>query len=234
MLVKIRRDWASHLRNIALLTIFPAACSLLIGELPEPLSHVGPMAGEAGAESGGDSQAGAEAAGGTGDFSPGGRASGGGASGGDGPLMTGGVAGSGQGGDLSDGGGAPPGDVGGDGGSTADPCDADRDTHRAQGLCGGDDCDDSDPQVSPDQVGYFAARHPNVDFDYNCNKVPEQEQMAAVVCSSLGPCPTGVSGFLNALPACGELGEWGKCVKTPPLNTCDKMVIDAQRRMRCH
>jgi hypothetical protein len=230
MLVKIRRHWARHLRTIALLTALPAACSVVVGDLPEPLSPIGPMAGDASAESGGSSGAGADTLGGSGDYSPGG-----GASGGDGPLMTGGVANSGQGGDLSAQGGAQLGGADGAGGAGTipDPCDVDRDKHRAQGLCGGDDCDDGDPQVSPEQAGYFASRQPNVDFDYNCDDAPEQEQMAAVVCSTLSACPTGTSGFLDVLPACGEVGAWGKCVKTPPLNTCDKMVIDAQRRMRC-
>jgi hypothetical protein len=224
MLVKIRRHWAHHLRTIALFTALPAACSVVVGELPEPLSPIGPMAGEGGAGSDGSSRAGAESVGGSDDYSPGG-----GASGGDGPLVTGGVANAGQGGDLSAQGG---GQLGG-AGTSADPCDLDHDDHRAQGLCGGDDCDDGDAQVSPEQTGYFASRQLNVDFDYNCDDAPEQEQMAAVVCSTLGPCPTGTSGFLDVLPACGEIGAWGKCVKTPPLNTCDKMVIDAQRRMRC-
>ncbi len=227
MLVNIPSHWACHLRAVALLATFPAACSLLVGELPEPLSDVGPMAGGAGGASASHGVAGEQAAGGTED-----HGAVGGASGGDGPSIAGGAPNSGQGGNISDQGGAPAIGVAGSG---ADPCDADDDKHRARGVCGGDDCDDSDPQVSPDQTGYFASRQPNVDFDYNCDGAPEQEQMAAVVCSglSLGACPTAVSGFLGTLPACGEVGAWGKCVKTPPLNTCDKMVIDDQRRMRC-
>jgi hypothetical protein len=228
MLVNIPRHWACHLRTVALLAIFPAACSLVVGELPEPLSNVGPMAGGVGGDSGSRGLGGEDAAGGSEE-----PVSAGGASGGDGSFVAGGVRNSGQGGDISDSGGAAPAGSGGAG--STDACDADGDMHRAPGICSGDDCDDSDPQASPDQTGYFASRQPHVDFDYNCDGVPEQEQMAAVVCSglSLGACPTEVSGFLDTLPACGEVGAWGKCVKTPPLNTCDKMIVDAERRMRC-
>ena len=121
------------------------------------------------------------------------------------------------------------------GGNVADECDRDDDGFRARGACGGDDCDDTDAQVAPDQMGYFASRQPNVDFDYNCDASAEQEQISAVACSglSIGACPTDIEGFLGSLPPCGEVGPWGKCAKTPPLNTCDKAVIDAERRMRC-
>jgi len=228
MLVKISRHRARHLRAVALLATFPVACSLVIGELPEPLSDVGSMAGGADGDSGSSGLGGAGAAAGSEDSGLAGAAAGGDAAGGgtDGPPVAGGAPNSGQGGE-------PSGQSGAGGG--ADVCDADRDMHRASGVCGGDDCDDGDPQVSPAQTNYFASRQPNVDFDYNCGGGPEQEQMAAVVCSGLiGACPTSVSGFLGKLPACGEEGAWGTCVQSPPLNTCDQMVIDAQRRMRCH
>jgi hypothetical protein len=120
------------------------------------------------------------------------------------------------------------------GGTAAAGCDIDGDHHASTGKCGGDDCDDHDARVSPDQSSYFAERQSQVDFDYDCNGEEEQEQPAAIVCSgvAVGECPTE-SGFLKTLPACGEMGMWGTCKKTPPLNTCDASVVDVARRMRC-
>lgn len=171
-----------------------AACTLVVGELPEPVPEDGPLAG------GGSSSS----------ASSGGQ---------------GGVAAAGSsGGDAAQGGDANP------------ECDQDGDEHLARGKCGGDDCDDSDADVSPDQTEYFADRDEVVGYDYDCSGGPEQEQQAAVVCSGLtvGPCPTDETGFLGSLPACGEVGRWGICIKTPPLDTCDEMVRDELTRMRCH
>ena len=118
-------------------------------------------------------------------------------------------------------------------GAPAGECDADLDSHAAEGACAGDDCDDTDPNVWPGQPKYFAERQANADYDYDCNGAPEQEQQAAVVCAgvSLSACPTQ-TGFLKTLPACGVAGRWGKCTKGSL--TCDETVIDDMRRMRCH
>jgi hypothetical protein len=211
---------------------FPAACSLMIGELPEPMSGVGPLAGDGGDRgAGGDGAISSGAAGGMDSTGNGGSPSGGD------PFGSGGVRSTGAAGNAGEPGLLPEtGAAGAAGGSSVtDICDRDGDQFRAQTACGGDDCDDTDAQVAPDQLAYFASRQANVDFDYNCDGSAEQEQTAAVVCSglSLGACATEVEGFLGSLPPCGDVGPWGRCTKTPPLNTCDKMVIDAQRRMRC-
>ena len=162
-----------------------------------------------------------------------------------GPVAGDASVGPGPGGDAAANAGAPVTPQGGNpnggkgsgvaGSTSGGQCDVDRDQHLAQGKCGGDDCDDQDAKVSPDQSGYFAERQAHVDYDYDCSGTAEQEQMAAIVCSGIavGPCPTE-TGFLKTLPACGEVGAWGTCIKTPPLNTCDQKVVDNGRRMRCH
>jgi hypothetical protein len=118
----------------------------------------------------------------------------------------------------------------------ATTCDADHDGHKAQGPCGGDDCDDTDPDVFPKQPKYFPTRsmgQAKVGYDYNCDGKLEQEQQAPVVCLgvNLTACPTD-EGFLGSLPACGDTGRWGKCVKGTL--TCDESVSDAMQQMRCH
>jgi len=172
------------------------ACSLVVGELPEPLPEGGQMAGAA-AMSGGAT---------AGSSTVGGSAAG---------------AAEAAGGDESSGG-------------TSNSCDADADQHPAKGTCGGDDCDDSDARVSPAQTEYFADRQARVDYDYDCSGSTEQEQLEPIVCPgvAVGACPTE-TGFLKTLPACGEIGAWGTCKLTPPLNTCDQRVMDGERRMRC-
>jgi hypothetical protein len=140
------------------------------------------------------------------------------------------TAGSSLGGSLGTAGAADA--SGGDEGSGG--CDADRDQHPAKGACGGDDCDDGDARVWPGQTEYFADRQTRVDYDYDCNGSPEQEQLEPIVCPgvAVGVCPTE-TGFLKTLPSCGEVGAWGTCKVTTPLNTCDQMVVDDGRRMRC-
>jgi hypothetical protein len=190
------------------LWLLAAGCSLVVGELQEPLPEGGgPVAGAGSSAGGGGTVAGSSSAGGTRSLGQGGEAS---AQAGDGPAPGAGTSGSGA------------------------MCDADRDEHLAEGKCGGDDCDDSDDRVSPDQTEYFGERQKNVDFDYDCSGAPEQEEVMAVVCPGVvGPCPTE-TGFLKSLPACGETGSYGTCVKQAPLDTCVEKVLDAEHRMRCH
>src|SRR5260221_718547 len=98
-----------------------AACSVVVGKLPDPLPEGGPLAGESGLA-------------GTSTASRGGASS----SGGNEP---------GNAGEPS----ATAGTLGSSGGNTQNACDADHDKHTAQGVCGGDDCDDTDPDVLPGQ-----------------------------------------------------------------------------------
>jgi hypothetical protein len=167
--------------------LLATACSLVVGDLPDPLPEGGLMAGAAAIGGG----AGSESV----------------------------VAGRS---------GAASGDEGGG------DCDADDDQHPAKGACQGDDCEDGDARVWPGQTEYFADRQTRVDYDYDCSGSAEQEQLEPIVCPgvAVGACPTR-TGFLKTLPACGEIGAWGTCKVTPPLDTCDQMVVDAGRRMRC-
>lgn len=178
-----------------------ASCSLVVGELPEPLPEGGPGAGAAGA-------------GGT----------------------TGGTLARAGEGSVGDGGGhtAPAGEGSGTSGNAAS-CDADQDDHLAEGKCGGDDCDDNDANVQPDQSDYFDESQPRVDYDYDCSGAPDREQSAPIVCMGLTliECPTEQTGFLGTLPACGEVGNWGTCVKGSALDPCVEDVVTTPR-MRCH
>jgi hypothetical protein len=192
-----------------------ASCSLVVGELPEPLPGSGPTAGggAAGQGSGGSS---AQAAGEPPVGEAGDRAVTGGVSAGGSGTAGGSVAGAGAAG-------------------SATSCDADHDEHLAPGKCGGDDCDDSDADVSPDQSDYFDQSQPRVGYDYDCSGAPEREQSQPIVCTGLTvvECPTGQPGFLGTLPACGEVGNWGQCVKGSALEPCVEDVV-ATPRMRCH
>jgi hypothetical protein len=121
----------------------------------------------------------------------------------------------------------------GSAGATSNACDRDADGHDAEGACGGDDCDDQNPDVHPEQSKHFGARS-SVDYDYDCDGKQEQEQMKAIICSELpiGDCTTE-EGFLDTLPACGEPGVWGRCAKQGTLNTCMNQPTDNERVMRC-
>jgi hypothetical protein len=144
--------------------------------------------------------------------------------------------------DAASGGGSGPQASGGSSGgnlplagNAGADCDQDGDQHLARGRCGGDDCDDSDADVSPDQTGYFADRHETVGYDYDCSGAPEQEHLVVVDCSglSLVTCPTEDVGFLGSLPMCGQGGRWGRCVKDAVLNTCEELTIEEELAMRC-
>lgn len=115
-------------------------------------------------------------------------------------------------------------------------CDTDHDGHLARGTCGGEDCDDGDPEIFPEQPDYFAEPRDNGSYDYDCSGHPEQEQTDALVCTgfSLLNCPTDQQGFLGSLPACGEEGRWGKCVTNSLLNTCEEPATATSSVMRCH
>jgi hypothetical protein len=135
-------------------------------------------------------------------------------------------------------GGASVSSAGSSSGGTGGCCDCDGDGYRSQALCGGDDCDDFNPLVHPGQTMYFAAPSgdPNVGFDYDCSGAPNPEFPTPVDCNLLltGNCDAGV-GFLNAVPPCGDAGEWGTCVPNPVLGplACQSSVIDANRISLC-
>jgi hypothetical protein len=206
------------------LWLLAAACSLVVGELPEPLpERGGPLAG-AGADAGGGAETG-----GTMGVPRGGAESTAGVDSLGGAESYGGTPSSGQAGEPMAHAGDGTGNAAGTGNSV-DPCDVDGDEHLAKGKCGGDDCDDTDDRVWPGQPDYFAERQANVGFDYDCSGEPELEETKAVACAGLVSCPSG-TGFLESLPACGEVGDYGTC-KSAGLG-CEGQVIDNQHVMRC-
>ena len=57
-----------------------------------------------------------------------------------------------------------------DAAAPADQCDRDHDGHRAVGgVCGGDDCCDSDANAFPGQTAFFASENACGNFDYDCD-----------------------------------------------------------------
>ena len=122
----------------------------------------------------------------------------------------------------------------GSAGVQSNPCDRDADGHEDQEACGGDDCDDEKSDVHPEQSKHFGERLGTVGYDYDCDGKQKQEQMKAIVCSDLpvGDCTTE-EGFLDTLPACGEIGIWGRCTKQGTLNTCTNQPTDSDHVMRC-
>lgn len=104
-----------------------------------------------------------------------------------------------------------------------DACDCDGDGYLSE-ACGGDDCDDEDPQVHPGQTKYFAqaARNPEIGFDYDCSGTMERDPSQALVdCGllSLALCQDN-QGFEKKLPSCGKEGKWIRCHPGPLKLTC--------------
>jgi hypothetical protein len=127
---------------------------------------------------------------------------------------------------------------GSSGGSSTTSCDADSDSRKSEGPCGGDDCADNDPDVFPDQTKFFAARNKAGTFDYDCSGDPELEHPDATQCSRLplSECEAVADGFLDSVPACGETGQWGGCREvqmTPLVTECQQRVEDTAFVMRC-
>ena len=207
-----------YLWRLAALTSGPvvlSGCALIV-DLPEPASEQA---------SGGVTGAGGTSPG-SGGVASGGTAAGGGAGAG-GSSMTTDAGGTGAGGGATS--------TGGQNGGCPIPCDCDRDGYISEaGSCNGDDCDDNDDRVHPEQIEYFGERSDNVavGFDFNCDGMHTQDpSLARVIGCLLTLCDMG-EGYIGSLPACGESGQWGQCVT--PLATCQAMVLDPTRVMLCN
>lgn len=89
-------------------------------------------------------------------------------------------------------------------------------------LCGPADCDDADEDVYPGQTGAFTAPKSSGDFDYNCDGVEQKLSDTRVGggCHAdiFGPCEG--TGWIDAVPDCGEAGTWHRCESG--LFTCDE------------
>jgi hypothetical protein len=75
------------------------------------------------------------------------------------------------------------------------------------------DCDDLDPAAHPGQPAFFNdPTKGTATYDFNCNKVEEQEFPAIVNCVQNSMTCNG-DGWLASIPACGKPGDWAKCSK---------------------
>lgn len=184
-------------------------CSLVVGELPEPVPADAGVGQNAGSGSGGTSSGGHA-----------GASAGGSSSVPDADVPSGGS-------DAAASGGAPS-----SGGSDAgfDECDRDGDGEQSED-CGGNDCDDDDRRAHPNQEEYFDEESETVGFDYNCNNYFDREY-PALTCS-LEACDTE-QGFLAPLQPCGEEGEWGQCVPSEPVGLMCTELVNGMRRVACH
>lgn len=100
-------------------------------------------------------------------------------------------------------------------------------------ICEPVDCDDEDEDVYPGQTGAFTAPKSSGDYDYNCDGVDEKlsDTQRGEGCHEdiFGPCLG--TGWLDAVPDCGQLGTWHRCEDS--LFGCDEAErIDAV--MPCH
>ncbi|MEZ4295356.1 MAG: hypothetical protein R3B70_10305 [Polyangiaceae bacterium] len=118
--------------------------------------------------------------------------------------------------------------------TTQSCCDCDGDTQLAEGLCGGTDCDDNDKKVYEGNTVYHTDESPTQGFDWDCSGSadPDPDLNKKVDCGVIGlPCGNAGTGYLGAIPACGDPGEWGTCTGT--ILPCTKQVIEANKKMAC-
>ena len=115
-------------------------------------------------------------------------------------------------------------------------CDKDGDGHKAKGKCGGDDCDDEDPDVYPGQTAFFDVKNKRGNFDYDCDgqETPDPKQNIALNCGGMNVmnCEEKKEGFLDGMPKCGESGPWGTCTTAGMPPTCRSSVA-AHPLLRC-
>ena len=75
------------------------------------------------------------------------------------------------------------------------------------------DCDDLDPAAHPGQTAFFEQPTKGTgSFDYNCDKLAEQEAPSLVSCVVSGMSCVG-DGWMTTVPACGAVSVWAKCNK---------------------
>lgn len=110
-----------------------------------------------------------------------------------------------------------------------------REIEGCSGVTQPGDCCDSDDRVHPGQPNFFSAPFecPTASWDYDCNGSNDLEITALVVCDD-SDCPVGPVGWIEALPACGGVAEYGTCRwATYPMYFCAKHVSDSIVA-RCH
>ncbi|AUX45446.1 uncharacterized protein SOCE26_069370 [Sorangium cellulosum] len=224
------------------LAVFPAAGAALSGGCGFPDAVIVGDTNSAGAGAGGASSGTSAAS------TAAGSSDGAGAGGGSATSGAGGDGGSGGGGASSSGGG-DGGAGGGSGASTSSAgpatsssssassgsggggpvnCDVDEDGYRSATCEGGDDCNDNNRLVHPNQPSTFydTPISPGGGFDYDCSGGEERE-LPAVSCSGL-VCTAATNVFL-ANVRCGSRGPLGNC------NTlCQSMITYPDSIRACH
>ena len=116
----------------------------------------------------------------------------------------------------------------------AGPCDCDGDGDPAKtSACGGGDCNDHDPLVSPKQKGFFADAGSH-GYDYNCSGGNEFEITQTLDCKSLLSCDTMTVKWHGSVPDCGVQGTYGTCTTVSvPVPACAENLTGTKRQ-GCH
>jgi hypothetical protein len=89
-----------------------------------------------------------------------------------------------------------------------DPCDLDRDGHRATGACGGDDCCDYDGRAFPNAQAYSETASACGSFDFDCDG-QESRRFSQEACK-LGFFACSGDGFAHDT-ACGASADYVTC-----------------------
>jgi hypothetical protein len=189
-----------------------ANCSLVVGDLPEPLSVDGGTITGPSLGGDGDSSTSSEPTD---------------AAGGEGPAAGGnGNASSSGSPDAADAQGTPVLDA-------ADQCDRDGDGEQSE-ECGGGDCDDYDGEVFSTQAEYFDVVSERRGFDYNCDGNAERSEPTLTCADDLALCDTTMQGFVDEPPPqCGQEGSWGECVLQGPGGLMCQPQVNEMRRVAC-
>jgi len=94
---------------------------------------------------------------------------------------------------------------------TGTSCDQDNDGYHADsGTCGGDDCNDLDPNVHPNQTWVYLVPDASSHFgDWDCDGIVELEYQTITSCAT----SCGAQGFTQPI-GCGVSGPFITCVGT--------------------
>ena len=89
------------------------------------------------------------------------------------------------------------------------PCDCDNDGYEGDGDgCSGDDCDDRDPLVHPNQTYIAEPPEPPNEGNWDCTDPIEKQYVYNLSCGAVGGA--GAEGFRND-PGCGVVADFYRC-----------------------
>jgi hypothetical protein len=198
---------------MSILPCLAGGCELVLGDLPTPKEDLTTASGTSSTASTG-------AGGHSGSSSSGPSSSSSGSGTGSSNSGTGGTTTS-----ESTGGGGSTTTTSGEGGC----CDCDGDNQLAEGLCGGNDCDDANKQIYEGEPVYHIDKTPAGSFDWDCSGAAERDPaMDIVISCSVLPCKG--TGFLNVAPACGEKADWVECTGSL---VCQASPVEHDKVMAC-